>query len=310
VTSVANTGDPIICPTGCRVCDLDSNGNTVCRSASDGYVLVSGKIFKCASSCLTCSPVLNTVTNQYSNCLTCPTGSNFNAGSCSRCTDRNALTCRTSNAAYSLTCKPGFNAEGGQCKACDSNCLKCGVNKAGSCDLNGCVTGYYQSKDSYICVKCFGGCLVCDTDPNVCLKCGDYRYLLNNVCQNCGSNCVSCINATVCSTCDTGYLPATDGTCKSLDIDYCVSYDASLACSKCDSNYVLAANKLSCSLNLGCNSTATCSSCKSGFFLTNGTCLSCPTIANCSYCDQYDSTKCASCVAGYFSSSGTCTKCT
>lgn len=309
MASVAYNGDIINCPTGCNPCDLDSDGNTVCRTALDGYVLVAGKIYKCATSCLTCSAVLNTVTNQYSYCLTCPTGFNFNAGSCSRCNDKNALTCRTSNAAYSLTCKQGYNAESGLCKACDSNCIKCGVNKAGSCDVNGCVTGYYQSKDSVICAKCFGGCLNCGNDPNDCLTCGDYKYLSNNVCLNCGFNCLKCLNSTSCNTCETGYLPATDGTCKSLNIDNCVSYDSSLACSKCDSNYVLAVNKLSCTLTLGCNSTATCNSCKSSFFLSNGTCLPCPAIANCNYCDQYDSTKCASCIAGYYSSSGSCTKC-
>lgn len=61
VTSVANNGDPIICDTGCRVCDLDSATppNNVCRSAQDGYVLVTGKIYKCSSTCLTCASTAN-----------------------------------------------------------------------------------------------------------------------------------------------------------------------------------------------------------------------------------------------------------
>ena len=174
------------------MCDLDSATppNAICRSAQDGYVLVSGKIYKCSSSCLTCATTPNASTGEYSICLTCPSGSNFDAGTCSRCTGTNALTCRDRNPAYSLTCKPGYNAESGTCKACASNCLKCANAKSEDCDQSGCATGFFQSKSFSACVKCFNGCQVCDTDPNVCLKCGDYKYLSNNVCFSCSQKCM------------------------------------------------------------------------------------------------------------------------
>jgi hypothetical protein len=104
------------------------------------------------------------------------------------------------------------------------------VTRSGNCDNGGCSSGFYQSKVTSTCVKCFNGCLVCDTNPNLCVSCGNYKFLLDNVCYSCSSNCITCTTATPCKTCDIGYLVTTDGTCRSVTINHCVTYDSNFLC--------------------------------------------------------------------------------
>lgn len=107
--SVSSSGATIICPTGCSTCDLDTSSQLTCRVAADGYALSLGKIYACDPSCATCSNTPDS-SGAFTNCLTCPTGSNYIAGICTKCTGTNALTCRKKNYAYSLTCIPGYTA--------------------------------------------------------------------------------------------------------------------------------------------------------------------------------------------------------
>lgn len=310
VTSVNRLGNQINCDPGCKTCDIDNSSPpiAICREASEGYVLVSGKLFKCSSACKTCSNSPNKNTGEYSICLTCPKGSNFNAGTCSRCTDKNALSCMARNSSHSLTCKPGYVVQNAVCLACLDNCLKCANKGAGSCDTGGCMTGYFQSKNKPYCVKCFNGCVKCGSNPNNCLQCGDYKYLVGNTCESCSANCITCTSSTTCTACDLGFLPTSTGACRSLNIDNCVAYDSNFNCTKCDYNYVLTNNL--CILSLECNSTSTCKACKAGYYLSNGNCLTCPSLSNCIYCNQFKSTTCISCAIGYYlSSNGSCTTC-
>lgn len=116
VACVSRTGDTLNCATGCKVCDLDKDNNVICRQASDGYVLNGGNIYKCPPSCLTCGELIDSTTGIPKYCLTCRNGYNFVDGECLKCTGANAITCKSSNTAYSLSCLPGYKADGGICK--------------------------------------------------------------------------------------------------------------------------------------------------------------------------------------------------
>jgi proprotein convertase subtilisin/kexin type 5 len=193
----------------------------------------------CASICQTCAETINSATGVADTCLSCFNGYNYADGVCFQCSDPLALTCSPTNAAYSLSCVPGYNAENGACNACASNCNKCGSRKSGSCDQGGCIAGFFQAKGFSDCVQCFGGCLVCNNDPNVCTKCGDQQYLSNNKCLPCGSNCLVCTNDTTCTSCNLGYLVTSTGSCRAPNVDNCVKYDSYVNCIKCDYNYAL-----------------------------------------------------------------------
>lgn len=306
---MSRTGDTINCDDGCLTCDIDDGDDptAICRVAEDGYVLVAGVIYRCASTCETCSNTPDE-NGEYTYCLTCPESYTYAAGKCLDCTDPNAVSCRTTNSSVSTECKPGYNLEDDVCKACSDFCLKCGVTKSGSCDTGGCMNGFFQSKGFSSCVKCFSGCLTCSTDPNICINCGDYKYLLNNQCYSCAANCITCTSAITCQTCVTGYGVASDGSCKSLTVNNCVAYDANFTCTKCDFNYILGNNL--CTLNQTCNATKTCTSCRSGYYISSGQCLVCPTLSNCDTCDSTNSKKCISCSTGfYLNSRGTCVAC-
>lgn len=99
------------------------------------------------------------------------------------------------------------------------------------------------------------------------------------------------------------------GTCRSLTIDHCVAYDSDFLCTSCDDSYNLAASGLECILDTTCSGTKTCSTCKQGFYLSEGACLTCPSLPNCLICDQYSSTQCISCADGFYSDLGACTQC-
>ena len=123
-------------------------------------------------------------------------------------------------------------------------------------------------------------------DPNICLDCGDYKYIHDKVCYSCSAKCVTCNSATNCTACDAGYLVSTDLSCKRLSVQNCVQYRPDLSCITCDQDYIKSADGLSCTLNLSCNDTNNCTSCKMGYYLKDSQCLRCPAIPNCLYCDQ------------------------
>ena len=162
--SVAQTGQPIVCSPGCSQCDVDSNNNNVCLSASRGFVLVDGIVHKCDDNCKTCSDSPDS-TGVYSICLSCHSGYNLIDGVCLKCTGSFATKCRKRDQAYSTACIPGYTATGGTCQACAANCISCDGSGAGNCDNNGCVTGFFNSQQFPTCNKCFGGCLICGSNP-------------------------------------------------------------------------------------------------------------------------------------------------
>ena len=68
-------------------------------------------------------------------------------------------------------------------------------------------------------------------------------------------------------------------------------------------------NNNTCKFDASCIATSTCFVCPSGFYLNNGTCLTCLLSDGCESCSQSSSNNCLQCKNGYFLSNGTCFPC-
>jgi hypothetical protein len=65
-----------------------------------------------------------------------------------------------------------------------------------------------------------------------------------------------------------------------------------------------------CSVDLSCNTTATCKLCSDGYALKDGYCLKCTyTDSNCTTCLSTNLQLCAKCITGFYLKSGACSKC-
>ena len=65
-------------------------------------------------------------------------------------------------------------------------------------------------------MDCNAACLVCDGNPDTCFGCKPSFFLDVNQCLTCGVGCLSCVNASVCITCDGSehfHVDATSGKC-------------------------------------------------------------------------------------------------
>lgn len=308
-TTISQTslGSFIICPAGCSSCDISTLGAKVCLAASSGYALVNQMIVKCASECLTCTGATGNSSN--ANCLSCYSGFNLMGGNCRQCSDLFALTCSISGSTtYSLSCVSGYTAALGICAACASNCLKCDISKAGSCDKGGCVTGFGQLGASLLCIACFNGCSACSLDPNICTACPQSQFLSNGSCGPCPKNCLSCSNAVQCITCQLGMAVLGSGACGVPPASPCVNFDINHNCIACDTGHLLVNG--SCLVSLACNATNTCTSCNFNQFLLNGSCLTCPSLLNCASCSLTNPSLCFQCNIGfYLSTTSSCLQC-
>lgn len=221
----------------------------------------------------------------------------------------------------SLTCQPGYTTlngtapnnstakrDAGVCLACADNCIKCDLTGSGNCDLGGCAPYTIQKSDG--CLRCFNGCLKCASDPNTCIQCSQYYYLSSTAtCLPCMTNCLSC-NSTTCFNCQPGTFMV-NNACKSPpSISNCVAFDSTYTnCIACDFNYNLTNATNTCTLSLTCNSSSSCTACPYSYYISGGSCVSCPTIANCNSCNMLNKTLCDDCMTGYYLDAGTCKVC-
>lgn len=206
----------------------------MCTKAFDGYVISAGIIYRCDSICLTCTNKYNIVNQAYDTCLSCYEGTAYFKGTCTTCQDVNARSCSSRDAGYSLSCVTRYTPVDGLCYACGDHCLKCNNRGKGSCDEGGCEAGYLQMTGSSECITCFAGCTTCDTtDPNICVACGDFKFLKNSKCYSCGLNCVTCSSATNCSKCSAGYMVKANGECAIPPGPPCIQYNNLLTCTSC-----------------------------------------------------------------------------
>ncbi|KAL7721822.1 hypothetical protein QTN25_000616 [Entamoeba marina] len=116
-----------------------------------------------------------------------------------------------------------------------------------------CIEGCYV--DSGDCLKCDSSCVDCKKPgSDNCTKCneGDYLDYVNDDCGSCIScfsamdGCNNCSSSTRCTSCDTdsGYY-LNDDSCSlcSNAMDGCNTCDSLTACTACDSGYYLSNGK-------------------------------------------------------------------
>lgn len=228
--------------------------------------------------------------------------------------------------AYSVAADAKINGNGGGGtlnteKTCDSHCADCNTS-TGNC--NSCADGYYLKNGK--CVSCPSNATCSNGDTFICK---DYYY-------KSGDSCLA-----VCSgvTCKTGYKTAAsaDGCCCEKDngcsalqvynttikkcvdavcpvgcLDSCIN-----GCGSCESGRYLNYSNGYCPLCSSaiancetCTSSAlgpTCTSCASGYTLSNGKCVA--NAATCSAGYYLKNGVCTACASGTYSKGGTATSC-
>jgi hypothetical protein len=142
------TGSVLQCQWGCRVCITGAVTayQTICTVPRPGYSIVAGQIVRCQSPCRTCQSYDRT------RCTSCYQRYANVQGTCTRCTDVNALTCSSFDLAFSYTCRRGYvsgffvssNTYGGECLPCAAYCGSCSGSGPGKCDKWGCYPGTVQ----------------------------------------------------------------------------------------------------------------------------------------------------------------------
>ena len=227
--------------------------------------------------------------------------------------------------AYSVAADAKINNGGGGTlnteKTCDSHCADCNTS-TGNC--NSCADGYYLKNGK--CVSCPSNATCSNGDTFICK---DYYY-------KSGDSCLA-----VCSgvTCKTGYKTAAsadscccekDNGCSALQVynttikkcvdavcpvgclDSCIN-----GCGSCESGRYLNYSNGYCPLCSSaiancetCTSSAlgpTCTSCASGYTLSNGKCVA--NAATCSAGYYLKNGVCTACASGTYSKGGTATSC-
>lgn len=166
------------------------------------------------------------------------------------------------------------------------------------------------------CVPCATGCFGClEEDISACTSCQTGYYPSKDEtgvtrCSMCFENCKSCSSATTCNVCDEGYLPSSDKkTCDVKCDDNCYTCDTANAtlCKSCYLGAKLNPETNACDADLGCNETATCTSCSNGFVISAKRCYKCETTdSKCTACQAKDLSKCTKCTVGFYLKKNKC----
>ncbi|EAR92882.2 transmembrane protein, putative (macronuclear) [Tetrahymena thermophila SB210] len=309
---------------GCFQCNdsyfiVQSNNKLICQNCHGSCLNCSGSL---SNQCTQCISSLVFYNNQ---CLTqCPQGYYQNSQNvCVICpSNLNCASCQ--NSTQCTTCKNGYymstqqNTQQQVCMPCDpacklctgptsSNCLGC---LAGQQVCNNCAAGYFQDGQTcfkmssqsicsnqtfpnyvkYYCQKCPTNCLTCN--QNSCTQCINNTYYLftDGTCQQCSQsiqNCLTCLNQTVCSSCQNGFrLDSQSGLC----LPYCPPVDGyyqlpDLTCTTCPQGCLKCSQQGSKFVQ--------CSSCLDGYYLDPNTNLCFTCSSNCLLCN--DANSCAKC---------------
>lgn len=179
----------------------------------------------------------------------------------------------------SIICKNKYFNYNNSCVSCSfyGDCKYCSINGCNQCN-SGLLDAYGYCKNDtckkdqyfngYQCINrtkdlIIDNCL--DQRQNICYRCKDGFFLLNNVCNHCTSDCILC-NSTKCIQCnDNTYLE--NGICLNLTDEI----------------------KNKCSKTIPGNSNK-CAICKDGYYKSNDNCYNCP--INCTMCNSIECTNC------------------
>lgn len=208
--------------------------------------------------------------------------------------------------------------------------------------MKSCNDGYYYNERNGFCEKCSSkklNCSKCKTDfigKVICTNCySPYQIYFEYCKKDCSlveEQCSSCIDASTCTDCKTGYYlksganhPNKCQKCSTVkeNCTACSESGGVVTCSRCSLPYQLV-NK-SCEKNCSlveeqcssCTDASICTSCNTGYYLKSemnsgslNLCTLCSeTVANCSECSLVGSTvKCSVCNKPYKVESGSCEK--
>ena len=174
---------------------------------------------------------------------------------------------------------------GGQIIKCPRFCFNCS-------DRNTCTTcnrGFVLTPNN-TCRSCIMSCSSCNvSNITQCTSCADGLQLVDGACVSCPNNCKLC-NNDICSTCFPGFQPNDAGVCVLqcfVPCQTCKDNQPSV-CLSCYSGAIYSNATNSCSLDLTCSNSSTCSDCGLGlnYILVSGSCMACPTIENCIQCSS------------------------
>ncbi|CAD8213269.1 unnamed protein product [Paramecium pentaurelia] len=249
---------------------LDSNKQCICKS---GYLQQEVWCLQCQNPCSTC---INTV----NECVTCQ--------------DQNQII-----KDYKCLCKEGFVNKGDFC--CDQYCIDC----QGIDNCNNCIEGFYLSNINR-CLKCIDHCDICYNQIN-CEICQD-GYFINEsrLCEECIPSCNICGNSFSCDVCLDGYY-LVNQICEQCNQNCLTCNELSEKCLTCKSNYYINSNN-KCICQVGYyeqqNSCYRCEyPCKT--CLSQTICQECVLLTNL----QLDLNFQCNCNSGYFWNKNNCSQC-
>lgn len=306
VFSTSNTAH--VSDAGCKTWDWTNN---TCLTCSQRWVLLNGKCVEVSTQC-------QDYNSSTGACVSCYLGYDLVNGSCVFSPSNNAqptdLGCKTWANGTCKECSAffAFNSNG-VCTAVSDQCktysgLSCTSCYNGYSLVNGsCIFAPFNTHPSD------AGCSLWDWNNQVCLKCANYWYFSSSgVCTLVSTLCKTYDNSNGnCLSCYIGY-DLSNGSCilssansKPTDAGCAVWNWTQQACLSCSPYWVLV-NGVCRSVSPYCktyDSAGSCTSCFTGYGLSNGTCTA---SANTLCKTQNDKGACLSCYTGYALYSGQC----
>ncbi|KAL4461457.1 hypothetical protein ABPG74_016081 [Tetrahymena malaccensis] len=214
-------------------------------------------------------------------------------------------TCYTASdfAAGSGLPKLNYILVSGVCKICQQPGTKdCKANQNSSDVIpSSCINGYQPTPVQNACQKCPSQCKTCN-DSGICTSCDNSTYFTlldsNGIIKDCvlpyKQNSISELDG--CSNWGSGQQISDNPSCQSCQSGYVLIKDAQIQVN--DNTVVNAALCMSCPLNcsvcLSGNQRSVCTACNSGYYLSNNTCQQIP-----AGCATFNGTQCITCQYNY-----------
>ncbi len=266
--------------------------------------------FNCPGNCLSCSSA--TVCTQCVQGYYLPSN-----GTCTQCQITACLSC-SSDGSTCNQCFTGFYSISGECRACPGFCSSCTSNNTCTALTQSTQQVLVTINQVTVLAVCQQNCLSCSNlNPQVCLQCSSGFYLSNGNCFQCSSTCMSCnsTNQNQCLSCyANNFLTGSVCSICSPNCLTCQGPNLSSACTSCNSGFYLSNSTCiqGCSLNcFSCTNPTTCTQCLSGYtlFIQNNQTICAPCTTSCRTCALGQPGACLSCGTGFFLSGTTCIQC-